>query len=83
MCISFHRVNGLVPTLWPRELSESGQGDEGVGHRKHGVQNAGDVFGLTGLDTANGVRALKPCHSKVENKHTHPQKRKHKHTHGL
>ena len=75
VCISFHRENGHVPTLCPRELSESGQGDEGVGHRMCGVQNAGDVFGLTGLDTANGVRALKPCHSKGEDKHMHPQKK--------
>lgn len=60
--VSRHRGSQENNFLWPRELSESGQGDEGVGHRKHGVQNAGDVFGLTGLDTANGVRALKPCH---------------------
>lgn len=42
-----------------------------------GVQNTGDVIGLTGLHTANGVRELKPCHSKGENKHTHTKKRRH------
>lgn len=26
------KENGLVPTLWPCELSEGGQRDEGVGH---------------------------------------------------
>lgn len=40
-----------------------------------GVQNTGDVIGLTGLHTANGVRELKPCHSKGENKHTHKKKK--------
>lgn len=56
------------PTLWPRELSEGGQGDEGVGHGVHGVQNTGDVIGLTGLHTANGVGALKPRHSEEGNR---------------
>lgn len=31
--ISIHRKKHLlVPTLWHGELSESGQGDEGMGH---------------------------------------------------
>lgn len=41
-----------------------------------GVQNTGDIIGLTGLYAANGVRALKPCHSKGENKHTHTHTKK-------
>lgn len=79
--LSIHRENGLGPTLWPCEFSEGGQGDEGVGHWVRGVQNTGDIVGLTGLYTAKVVRALMPRHSKGENKHTHPQKRKHKNTH--
>lgn len=83
MSIIMHIRNQLVPTLWLCELSEGGQGDEGVGHRVHWVQNTGDVIGLTRLYTANGVRAFKPHHSKGVNKHTHPQKKENTNTHGL
>lgn len=76
---------GLGLTLRPCELSEGGQGNEGVRHRERGVQNTGGIIGLTGLYTANDVGALKPGRSKGENKHTHAHGKKNtqKHTHGL
>lgn len=38
-----------------------------------GVHETGDITSLTGLDTANGVGALKPGHSGEENRHTQTQ----------
>lgn len=43
-----------------------------------GVQNAGDVIGLTGLYTANNFRPFKPRRSEEVNKHTYPPKTKQK-----
>lgn len=69
------KKQGLVPTLWPRELSEGGQGNEGVGHGVRRVQNTGDVIGQTGFHTADDIRAFKPRRSEEENKHAHPHKK--------
>lgn len=62
-----------VPTLWPCELPEGWQGDDGVGHSVDRIQNASDIVGRTGFYTANGVRTLHSCHSVGEDRQTKTQ----------
>lgn len=46
-----------------------------MGHGVRGVQDTGDVVGLTGLDASNGVRAFKLWRSRGENNHIHTHRR--------